>query len=144
MSVTDDLHIIIPDDDNDNDAIQPDIDTQTLNENIDNYNKLHYDVLELERRRDIISRSDDVEYILFKDEICSLDKRLSEIEQYNKILGTRLKDNLVYMELLDRFNSLNIRFKAHKKNMKYSEREFKYQRNNLNERLNIMKSKIRA
>ncbi len=139
MSVTDDLHIIIPDDD-----IKPDIDTQTLNENIDNYNKLHYDVLELERRQNIIARADDIEYILFKDEICGLDKRLYDIEKYNKILGTRLKDNLVYMELLDRFNSLHIRFKAHKKNMKYSTKEFKYQRDNLNERLIIMKSKIRA
>tara|TARA_B100001105_G_C22120788_1_gene327433 strand:- start:99 stop:509 length:411 start_codon:yes stop_codon:yes gene_type:complete len=136
MSVTDDLHIIIPDDD--------DIDTQTLNENIDNYNKLHYDVLELERRRDIISRSDDVEYILFKDEICTIDKQLYEIEKYSKILGTKLKDNSVYMELLDCFNSLNIRFKAHKKNMEYSKREFKYQRDSFNERIKLMKSKIRA
>ena len=139
MSVIDDLHITIPYDD-----IKPDIDTIMLNENIDNYNKLQYDILELERRQNIITRADDIEYILFKEEICGLDKRLYYIEKYSKILGTKLRDNSVYMESLDRFNSLHIRFKAHKKNMVYSTKEFKYQRDNLNEMLNIMKSKIRA
>jgi len=141
MSFTDDLQITIPDD---NDASQQDIDTIMLNENIVKYNKFQYDILELERRQNIITRADDIEYILFKDEICSLDKLLYEIEKYNRILGKKLKDNSVYMESLDRFNSLNIRFKAHKKNMEYSNKEFKHKHDNLNEQLKIMKSKLRA
>ena len=60
------------------------------------------------------------------------------------MLGKKLKDNSVYMESLDRFNSLNIRFKAHKKNMEYSNKEFKHKHDNLNEQLKIMKSKLRA
>ena len=141
MSFTDDLQITIPDD---NDASQQDIDTIMLNENIVKYNKFQYDILELERRQNIITRADDIEYILFKDEICSLDKLLYEIEKYNRMLGKKLKDNSVYMESLDRFNSLNIRFKAHKKNMEYSNKEFKHKHDNLNEQLKIMKSKLRA
>ena len=49
------------------------------------------------------------------------------------MLGKKLKDNSVYMESLDRFNSLNIRFKAHKKNMEYSNKEFKHKHDNLND-----------
>ena len=49
---------------------------------------MQYDIHELESEQNIMKRSDDVEYILFKDEICSLDKLLYEIEKYNNLQWT--------------------------------------------------------